>query len=375
MGAEHLFFFARGRVALYAALKAMELGPGDEILLPGYTCVMVPAAPLALGIRPVYVDIDPRTYALRPELLEAHVSDRTRAVVAQHSYGIPCRMDQLAAWAQRKRLVMIEDCCHAFGSRFQGKLCGAFGEAAFFSGQWNKPFSTGLGGILAVREDALAERVREIIKRELIRPAPMREAYLAFQIRLHRWLVRPWTTPLITWLYRGAAQMGIAIGSSTPEEFQGILPKQYFMGMARVQIRKGIQEMKIIGENIAHRRQMAAYYAQALGEAGLALVLLEADEDPVFLRYPVRVKNKRELLARAFRQGVEIGSWFDSPLHPEEADLERFGYILGSCPEAERATREVINLPTHPQVTMREAERIMQFIRRHAIPAALRSAD
>ena len=120
--------------------------------MPGYTCVVVPAAVQHAGLRPVYVDIDRDTYNLDPKRLEGVAGDGLAAVIVQHTYGIPAPMAAVGAWAASRSLPVIEDCCHTFGARVGGRQCGTLGSFAFMSGQWNKFFSTGLGGMLLVND-------------------------------------------------------------------------------------------------------------------------------------------------------------------------------------------------------------------------------
>jgi dTDP-4-amino-4,6-dideoxygalactose transaminase len=162
--------------------------------------------------------------------------------------------------------------------------------------------------------------------------------------------------------------MGLAVGSSTKGEYQGDVPKNYFMGMTESQARKGAYEMERIEENISHRKMLAEFYAEELPKIGFQPVELRDYEEPVFVRYPVRVRNKKAVLEAAYRERVEIGSWFESPLHPEGTDLQRFHYLPGSCPEAERAAQQVINLPTHRKTSPREAERVLEFLRKYGEP-------
>lgn len=143
--------FWKGRVALYAILKALEIGPGDAVLLPGYTCMVVPIAAVFLGATPVYADVDASSYNVTRDTLEAawrgHNGPRPKAVIIQHSYGIPVEAGPILDWARSEGLAVIEDCAHVLGSSYRGTPCGLLGDAAFFSSQWNKPTTTGLGGV------------------------------------------------------------------------------------------------------------------------------------------------------------------------------------------------------------------------------------
>lgn len=130
--AAHAFAFWKGRVALYAILKAMGVGEGDEIILPGYSCVMDVNPIMYTGAKPVYVDIEPNLYNINLDLLEEKITERTKAIIALHTYGYPAEMDRLMEIANRHNIPVIEDCCLALGSKYKGKIVGTFGKAAYF---------------------------------------------------------------------------------------------------------------------------------------------------------------------------------------------------------------------------------------------------
>jgi len=371
-GSGSCFLLAKGRVGLYAGLRALDSPRGSKILMPGYTCMVVPSAVQFAGLTPVYVDIDPRTYNLNPALLEAAAPPDATAIIVQHTYGVPCEMAAIGAWASHRKVKIIEDSCHAFGSRVNGRLCGTFGAFSFMSGQWNKPFSTGLGGMLLVNEPALAERVARLMDQEAKRPGWLANAVLMCQIAAHDALVRPSTAMMLAPLYRALNRMGLMVGSSTVGELRGVMPAKYFSTMAACQIRRGISELARIEANIGCRTDLTAYYDRELPLLGFTPLNITGAETFPLLRYPLRVSNKDEVLRRAGGRGVEIGSWFEIPLHPAGTRMEDFGYRPGMCPEAERACRETINLPTHPGVSRQSADKVLTFLRRYAVPARLR---
>jgi len=367
-GGGRCFLLAKGRVGLYVGLRALSLPPGSKVLMPGYTCVVVPSAVQYAGLRPVYVDIDPRTYNLDPALLDGVPADGVAALVVQHTYGIPADMAAVGRWAAARGIPLIEDCCHVFGVRVGGRLCGTLGSFAFMSGQWNKPFSTGLGGMLLVNDPALADRAEEIIRREAVSPGRLKSLLLRAQVTAFQLLVRPQTAARMTSLYRSLSGLGLTIGSSSAEEYRGVMPAGYLSGMAACQARQGLREMARIEDNLRHRARLTAFYQRELPRVGFAAAAgVPADGWPL-LRYPVRVANKAQVLALGSRQGLEIGSWFDLPLHPAGTRMEDFGYSAGACPQAEAASAEVVNLPTHLRVTDALAERTVEFLRRHARP-------
>lgn len=362
------FTLSKGRVGLYVGLRAMDLPKGSKVYMPGYTCMVVPSAVQFAGLEPAYLDIDPETYNIAPNLIE-DVSGAPSALIVQHTYGIPCDMAAIGAWAERCGVPIVEDCCHSFGSRFEGRLCGTFGEFAFMSGQWNKPFSTGLGGFLLVNNENLSDLVANIIDKEGHQPGTLKNLLLAAQIIAYQSLVRPETTAMLMGLYRVLGKLGLVAASSSNKELQGAMPPEYLTAMAPCQIRKGLREMARIESNIAHRIELTSYYQRELPLIGFSALSAKVPDGLPLLRYPVRVANKQEVLAKAKKHRMEIGSWFEVPLHPEGTRMEDFGYREGMCPEADRASREVVNLPTHLKVTESTAERTMDFLKKVATPA------
>jgi dTDP-4-amino-4,6-dideoxygalactose transaminase len=133
--------------------------------------------------------------------------------------------------------------------------------------------------------------------------------------------------------------------------------------MSQFQGSRGVIELSKVGENVVSREQLAGLYNRLLRDSGLKPVTIPSGTKPVLLRYPLLVKNKPAVLAEAQRRAVEIGSWFDSPLHPEGSPLEQLGYLPGQCPVAERVVQHMVNLPLHRRVSEQEAIRVVNFIK------------
>ncbi len=365
LGVSHCYCFWKGRVALYAMLKAMGIGPGDEVILPGYTCVMDVNPVKYLGAKPVYVDIEPVTFNINVELLQKKITARTKALIAQHTYGYPCDMDAIMKIASENGIDVIEDCCLAFGSKYKGRTVGTFGKAAYFSFQWNKPFTTGVGGMLSTDDVELANKIELLRAGEMCQPSTQEVLMLWTQLVVYRLFVYPRTTALAQEAFRYLTKKAMVVGSSSTSEFQPTMAKNFFKAMSSVQARAGVRELKRIGQNIAHRRKMAEFYDKLLGEKGVPVRKYDGSSiDPVMVRYPVRIAEKNKALAEAAKEGIELGSWFECPLHPIETPLEAYDYQIGMCPEAEKASNEVVNLPLHPRADERTAKRTVEFISR-----------
>jgi perosamine synthetase len=372
--AKYMFTFWKGRVALFGALKALGVGPGDGVIVPGYTCAMVPAAVVFAGAKPIYADIDPETYS--PSLgsysdaFEAHPKIRIKALILQHTYGIPGDAIQIAAWARAQGMAVIEDCAHSLGTRYRDghglwQDVGSAGDIAFFSSQWSKPVSTGLGGWLVTRNKNLAGKIASFHDEECCQPSFGEISLLAGQLVLRA----AFSSPSVCWkaanAFRRLAGLGIFIGTNEEGEFQGRMPERYAKRMSAIQewlLRKRLATSALI----VRRRNLKSVYDEALRSSKIPTLRVMEYADPVLLRYPVRVRNKAEVLAKAQKHRIELGDWFNHPLHPCEANAEAFGYRLGICAEGERAAEEVINLPLTERTTEKKAREAVEFLRRVA---------
>ncbi|PTL34929.1 hypothetical protein CLG94_12385 [Candidatus Methylomirabilis limnetica] len=368
--------FWKGRVALYAILKAMGVRRGDIVLVPGYTCVVVPAAVHFLGASPLYVDIDPETYNISIRQLEATVQadaeGSVKAVVLQHTYGLPADTAAVVQWAGERGIAVVEDCAHAVGSRYRDvagewREVGTLGDAGFFSGQWSKPLTTGLGGWAVASNPEVAERIRKFHAVECVAPATQEVARLAVQLLAYHALVWPSLYWMALRSYRLLARTGLFVGSSTEGELAGVMPIDYAKRMSGLQ--KWVARRKIanLSRVLDHRRRLKRLYDDALVGAGLPIFRIPAYADPILLRYPVRVANKERVLAEACRLHIELGDWFDHPLHPKGANVAILGWRDGMCPEGEWAAREVVNFPMHSRIGERDVERAVRFLMPYAI--------
>ena len=177
-------------MAFYYILKALDLPRGSEIVLPALTFWVVPELARVAGLKVVFADVDPLTFAMDPAALERALTPATRAVVPTHLYGLPCDMDAIMSIASRHNLHVIEDCAHSLGATFGGPV-GTFGDASLFSFQTLKPLNCYGGGMAIVRSEAVAKTVRNLAEREPW-PDQKRVENRLLVGRLQRIFIKPW---------------------------------------------------------------------------------------------------------------------------------------------------------------------------------------
>ena len=349
---DSIYYFWKGRVALYTILQAFGIGPGDEVILPGFTCVVVANAVLYRGAKPVYADIDPRTYNVSADTIESLITDRTKIILAQNTFGLSPDLDPIMELAEEHDIRVIEDCAQGLGGRYRGKPSGTVAPASFFSTQWSKPVSTGLGGFAYIADREIARKM-EKIQRDLQRPSLMEEGILAAQLLMRPLLRVPFLYYRLIKLYRYLTRtLGFSVGSSTGQELKTIeMPEGYLKKMGMLQKWVWRKRFSQLDEMVNKRQVVAKRYDTFFQSIGFDPPYKPEYADHSMLRYTIRVDHKDEILEKAKRLNVPLGDWFVSPLDPVEGDLSPWGYHEGQCPNAEKAASETVNLIPDQPVT------------------------
>jgi len=321
VGARHAVSFAAGRVGLYGILRCLGIGAGDEVLVPVPTHIVVANAVRYTGAHPVYVDCDLSTYNIDLERAERRVTSRARALVVQHTFGVPVDMENARALADRHGLHLIEDCVHALGAVIHGKQVGTFGRAAFFSTEETKTISTTMGGIAITDDDELAQPLRAF-QRSCEPPSASQAARYLLKLAVYHAL----TEPRVHVLARAAYELG---GSRHPlprpteaSELRGERPAQFTRRMSNGQAAVGLTQLAALAANLGHRRRIAEVYRELLAPHGFRLPAPPPTASPAYVRYPVWVQD-RSTVQRAMATRAVLGTWFTSVL--EESVDPRYG--------------------------------------------------
>jgi len=358
---DQVFLYWKGRVALYAILKAMGVQKDDEIILPAFTCVVVPNAILYLGAKPIYVDISPENYNINIDLLEKTITTRTKVIICQNTFGLSSNIEQMIQIAKRHNLFSIEDCTHGFGGYYNGNPNGSYCDAAFYSTQWNKPFSTGIGGFLVVNNQELINKVEQLEGKK-IKPSLMDKTILAFLLFFNRYFVNRYTYWTMIKFYRFLSKNNLIIGSNQGGELSGVkIPKDYFKDISSVQVNAGIRQLKQLDKVSKLRKNNALEYTQFLKDQNKTFVNENLFDNHLFLKYPLLVKNRKLLLKLAEKEKIALGDWFLSPLHPVEGSLKLWNLNSEFFPQGTSISKKIVNLPTD----IEDNSKVLKFLTRN----------
>ncbi|MBI4066705.1 aminotransferase class I/II-fold pyridoxal phosphate-dependent enzyme [Candidatus Gottesmanbacteria bacterium] len=339
--------FDSGRSALLAILQAFGVRQGDEVLLQAFTCVAVPNSVRWAGATPVYVDIDD-SFNIGPNDLAKKITKSAKAVIVQHTFGVPGQMDAIMALAKKYELIVIEDCAHSLGAMCYGKKVGTLGDAAFFSFGRDKVISSVWGGMATVSAQCKvksAQKKLQAIQQKLLYPSH----YWIFQQLLHpvafAAILPTYNIVVGKVILETLKRMRLLSVPVYEEEKRGeqptLLPRRYPNALAKLLV-KQLAKLERYNDQ---RRCIARYYHEAFASRK-DLRLPKWDKEAVYLRFPILRNDPARIKAEAKRDGILLGNWYHNVIDPGGVDVGAVGYKLGSCLRAEEVARHVINLPS-----------------------------
>jgi len=321
MGAPYCAGVSNGTDAIELALKACGVGPGDEVAVPAFTFIATASAVCSVGAKPVFVDIQEKTFSMDSEALKRALTPKTKAVVPVHLFGWPADMEPLLEVAQKAGLKIVEDCAQAHGALYNGKPVGGFGHAGTFSFYPSKNMGAfGDAGAVVTGDSKLHETI-----------VSLRDAGRA----------------------RGERYLHAAAGrNARMDELQA--------AFLRVKLKR------LSAWNEARGRIAAAYHAEL---KGLPLSLPPQSQDGhrhVYHLFVIRTQRRDELAAHLLKAGIRTAVYYPVPLHLQPA-FRDLGCGPDDFPAAEKACREVLALPMYPELGETRAHSVAQEIRRFYI--------
>lgn len=308
---KHAIATSSGTTALHIAMLANKIGAGDEVITSAFTFIASANSVIYTGGRPVFVDIDPKTFNIDADLIEAAITPKTKAILPIHLFGLPCDMEKIMAIAKKHNLLVIEDACQSHGATFKGKKVGSFGTGTF-SLYPTKNITSGEGGMITTNDDAVEEACR------VIRNHGMRKRYYHDEIG-------------------------------------------YNFRMTDMHAAIGLAQIAKLEEFNQKRQENAAFYDKNL--KGVVTPFVPEGCQHVYHQYTVRVPGGKRDALRAYLAEHEIGSevYYPVPIHKQGFYQTEYGYHI-SLPETEKAASEVLSIPVHPGISAADREKVAATI-------------
>lgn len=402
IGVKYAFSFNSGRSSLFAILKALNFPGGSDVILQAFTCNAVPNPILWASLNPIYVDcannfnIDIENLKKKIDALislrstgygsplasvqreNKRIGREAKVLIVQHTFGLPANMDEVIPIVRQYGLTLIEDCAHAFGAEFNGRKVGTFGKAAFFSFSRDKVISCVYGGMAVTNDDEIGKKLEELQK-EFGKPS----LWWTRQQLLHPVLLHYIVLPLYNFLDLGKlflifSQWTHLLSKAVSwKEKRGERPDYFPKALPNALALMAQNQLNKLETFYNHRKQLAQFYSENL--KGTSFILPDMSDKSrslrsnressissgqSFLRFVVRHPKAHEIIYDAWHhQNILLGDWYTTPIAPDDTKLETMKYKLGMCPNAESLAKETLNLPTHVNIKMDDAKRIINFLK------------
>lgn len=310
-GVKYAIGVASGSDALILALKALDIGPGDEVITTPFTFVATAHAIVHCGAKPVFVDIEPDTFNINPALIEPAITKNTKAIIPVHLYGHPANMDPIMEIAKAHNLYVVEDAAQAFGARYNGKQVGSIGHVGCFSFFPTKNLGCyGDGGMVVTDNPDIAEKI------DILRRQGCREKYHAKMIGYN----------------------------SRLDAIQAAILKV---------------KLKYVDQWNEQRRDVAHRYNELLSGSSVQTPAEAPYAYHVYHQYTIRSSRRDDLKQLLLDSGIETSIYYPQPLHLQDA-YKFLESKKGSFAEAERAGKEVLSLPISPEISELDQDYIIQ---------------
>lgn len=309
IGVEYAVATDSGTSALHTTLASLGIRKGDEVITPTFSFISTASCVLMQGAKPVFCDIDQKTFNINPEEIEKIISDRTKAVIVVHLYGQPCDMRHIMEICEDHNLALIEDACQAHGAEYKGKKVGSFGDGCF-SFYPTKNMTTGEGGMITANNDKIAKIAR------MIRDHGQKERYLHVMLGYN---------------YR----------------------------MTDISAAIGLVQLKRVDRFNEQRINNAMYYNRKLDNEGIQKPFIAENVKHVFHQYTIRVEERDRFIAYLEINGVGYGVYYHTPIHKQPMFSE---YNKLTLPEAEHACKEVVSIPVHPALSKEELVYVAEVV-------------
>jgi perosamine synthetase len=330
VGAEEAVAVSNGTAALHAAMNAIGIGPGDEVILPPMTFAATANAIVFQGGTPVFADVDPGTLLLDPEQVKQKISPHTKAIVAVDYAGQPCEYDALNEIAQKHDLRLVADACHSLGATYKKKKVGTLADMTVFSFHPVKHITTGEGGMVVTNNPEYVNRMRRFRNHGIDNDHSVR----AEQGSWHYEIVR----------------MG------------------YNYRMTDIQCALGISQLRKLPHWILKRRQIAERYDAILSKnENLDLLLVRSFVEHAYHLYVVRINfeaigmSRQNLFKILQQEGIGVNVHY-IPVYFHPFYQDKFGLMPGLCPIAEQNYEQILSLPIFPKMSDREIEKVIRVI-------------
>lgn len=367
IGAKYAISVSSARKGLYLILKNLNFNQNDEITMPSYTFRALPLTALACGLKPVFVDVYSDTYNINPTLIEANITEKTKAILITHMFGQPCDMDSIIKIAQRHNLVIIEDCAHACGAKYKGQRVGSFGDAAIFSFKMGKNLPCFGGGMVTTDSDFLYRSIKKLVT-NFPYPKVKKIFKEIFSTFCFYWATRKEIFPFLT--YPIIFLLDLFNLDTIDRHVEEVIDAAEYMSSIKKQTKftnlqaavgiKQLARLDIFNGKLRNNAQLLAKELMNIKNISVPSLLPNAESTHLYFR--IKVENRRRFRRKLIRRGVDTKRDDISAC----SRLEIFQEYKTKCPISEELPKKCIEIPNNPSFDKEDILYIAEQVRKVA---------
>lgn len=356
LNTKNIYTFASGRMGFYSILKTIGIESNDEIIIPSFTCIVVPNAIIYSGAKPIYCDIKSDDFNIDTSKIEALITPKTKILYAQHTFGQMCNINAIMKLAKKYNLIVVEDAALALGAKIDGKYAGTIGDFGYYSTDRSKVISTGLGGIVSINNEKFIDNFEQYYASvPFLNDKYTKKIARTFIVNL--FTLNPytyWFGKFINVILTKFKMMTYFLD----EQFTNlnkITKYPYPAKLSNIFAKVGISQIKRLDNNIYNRNKIVKYYNSLLNIYTDDYI---NDEKNVFLRYSFLVKN-RNYWEKRFSSKIDLSIWFKTITSGKNDGFEEIGYKVGANKVSEYVCEYIFNLPTHNKIKPEKLKKLL----------------
>ena len=360
INSKNIFTFASGRMGFYTILKAINIQKDDEVIIPSFTCVVVPNAILYNNAKPIYCDIKRDDFNIDISKIERLITPKTKVLYAQHTFGQMCDINEIKKIAKKYNLIIIEDVAGALGSKLECKYAGTIGDFGYFSTDRTKVINTGLGGIVTVNNKKYVKSFSKIYNE-----IPYLSDSLTKKIAITFVLNIITNNPYFYWLGKFINSVFSKLNIMTYLLDEAFIKKDqiksypYPARLSSPFAKIGISQFKLLKDNLVNRKKNAKYYNDILKI--YTEEYMQSDKN-IFLRYSFLINN-RDYWENKFSSKIDLSVWFKTIAYGRNDEFEEINYKVNSNKVSENVCKHIFNLPTHNQIKTEKLKSLLKELK------------
>lgn len=357
------YSFNYARSGMYVLFNSLGLEKDDEVIVQGFTCIAAVNPVIKANLKPLYTDIDVKTLNMSVETIKQKITKKTKAVMFQYTFGNSQGIEEISKFCRENNLILIEDCTNTIFGKHNDNLIGSYGDASIFSFGRDKAVSGVNGGLILIKKDSEFLSKFEQHYNELGYPSFIRIVKDLLYNPVWYVIKKTYNIHVGKLIHFITTLVGITSLATSEPEKTGKMPNELIKKLPGANAQLTHYQLNKISKMNKHRNKLTNFYKQNLNDLR-EVSLINFNDSNCLLRFPILVTDNSPLFTHMKSKNILLGDWYDKPVTPARIPLNEIGYTKGECKTSEEVCNKIVNLPTHVNLSMGDAKKIVNEIKK-----------